>query len=47
LIFINPLTSALGLLILAVQLVLNVVLAGVIALLNSLLAALALGLSGL
>jgi hypothetical protein len=47
LIFINPLTSALSLLILAVQLVLNVVLVGVIALLNSVLAALALGLSGL
>jgi hypothetical protein len=47
LVFINPLTSALSLLILAVQLVLNVVLVGVIALLNSVLAALALGLSGL
>lgn len=45
--FINPLTSALSLLILAVQLVLNVVLVGVIALLNSVLGALALGLSGL
>jgi len=47
LVFINPLTSALSLLILAVQLVLNVVLVGVIALLNSVLGALALGLSGL
>jgi hypothetical protein len=37
----------LSLLIVAVQLILNVVLFGVIALLNSLLAALALGLSGL
>jgi hypothetical protein len=47
LIFLSPLTSALSLLIVAVQLILNVVLFGVIALLNSLLAALALGLSGL
>jgi len=47
LVFLNPLTSALSLLILAVQLVLNVVLVGVIALLNSLLTALALGVSGL
>ncbi|KAI4947086.1 hypothetical protein J4E86_008709 [Alternaria arbusti] len=47
LVFINPLTSALSLLILAVQLVLNVVLVGVVALLNSVLGALALGLSGL
>lgn len=47
LVFINPLTSALSLLILAVQLVINVVLVGVIALLNSVLGALALGLSGL
>jgi hypothetical protein len=47
LVFLNPLTSALSLLIVAVQLVLNVTLVGVIALLNSLLAALALGLSGL
>ncbi|KAI4637361.1 hypothetical protein J4E83_000177 [Alternaria metachromatica] len=47
LVFINPLTSALSLLILAVQLVLNVVLVGIIALLNSVLGALALGLSGL
>ena len=47
LVFVNPLTASLSLLIVAVQLVLNVVLLGVIALLNSLLAALALGLSGL
>jgi hypothetical protein len=47
LVFINPLTSALSLLILAVQLVLDVVLVGVIALLNTLLTSLALGLSGL
>ncbi|CAA9963206.1 hypothetical protein CFE70_006627 [Pyrenophora teres f. teres 0-1] len=47
LVFLNPLTSALSLLILAVQLVLDVVLVGVIALLNSLLTALALGVSGL
>ncbi|KAI0589018.1 Tymo-45kd-70kd domain-containing protein [Pyrenophora tritici-repentis] len=47
LVFLNPLTSALSLLILAVQLVLDVVLVSVIALLNSLLTALALGVSGL
>ncbi|KAG9187613.1 hypothetical protein G6011_05484 [Alternaria panax] len=47
LVFINPLTSALSLLILAVQLVLNVALLGVSTLLNSLLTALALGLGGL
>lgn len=47
LIFLNPVTGAIAALILAVQLLLNVVLAGVIALLNSLLLALALGVSGL
>ncbi|KAH7411724.1 hypothetical protein DE146DRAFT_627763 [Phaeosphaeria sp. MPI-PUGE-AT-0046c] len=47
LVFINPLTASLSLLIVTVQIVLNVVLVGVIALLNSVLAALALGLSGL
>jgi hypothetical protein len=47
LIFINPVTGALVALIVVVQVVLNVVLLGVIALLNSLLAGLALGLSGL
>jgi hypothetical protein len=47
LVFINPVTGSLALLIVAVQVVLNVVLVGVIALLNSVLAALALGLSGL
>jgi hypothetical protein len=47
LIFLNPLTGALSALILAVQLILNVVLAGVIALLNGLLLSLALGVSGL
>jgi hypothetical protein len=47
LIFINPVTGAISALILAVQLVLDVVLVGVIALLNSLLTALALGVSGL
>ncbi|KAJ4311269.1 hypothetical protein N0V94_008026 [Neodidymelliopsis sp. IMI 364377] len=47
LVFLNPLTSALSLLILAVELVLDVVLVGVIALLDSLLTALALGVSGL
>ena len=47
LIFINPVTGAISALILAVQLVLNVALIGVIALLNGLLTSLALGLSGL
>jgi hypothetical protein len=47
LIFLNPLTAALSLLILTVELVLNIVLVGVIALLDSLLTALALGVSGL
>lgn len=47
LIFINPVTGAISALILAVQLVLDVVLVGVIALLNTLLTSLALGLSGL
>ncbi|KAJ6283688.1 hypothetical protein J3E71DRAFT_376989 [Bipolaris maydis] len=47
LVYLNPLTGALSALILAVQLVLNVVLVGVIALLNGLLTSLALGLSGL
>ncbi|KAF9701350.1 hypothetical protein EKO04_000354 [Ascochyta lentis] len=47
LVFLNPLTAALSLLILAVELVLDVVLVGVIALLDSLLTALALGVSGL
>lgn len=47
LVFLNPLTGALSALILAVELVLNVVLIGVIALLDSLLTALALGVSGL
>jgi hypothetical protein len=47
LIFINPLTGALSALILVVELVLDVVLVGVIALLDTLLTALALGVSGL
>jgi hypothetical protein len=47
LIYLNPLTGALSALILAVQLVLDIVLVGVIALLNALLTSLALGLSGL
>lgn len=47
LIFINPVTGAISTLILAVQLLLDVVLVGVIALLNTLLTALALGVSGL
>lgn len=47
LVFLNPLTGALSALILAVELVLDVVLVGVIALLDSLLTALALGVSGL
>ena len=47
LVYLNPLTGALSALILAVQLVLDVVLIGVIALLNGLLTSLALGLSGL
>ncbi|KAJ4378706.1 hypothetical protein N0V86_005577 [Didymella sp. IMI 355093] len=47
LIFLNPLTGAISALILAVQLILNVVLGGVIALLNGLLLSLALGVSGL
>lgn len=47
LVFLNPLTGAISALILAVQLVLDVVLVGVIALLNTLLTALALGVSGL
>ena len=47
LIFLNPLTGAISALILVVQLLLNVVLFDVIALLNSLLIALALGVSGL
>jgi hypothetical protein len=47
LIFLNPLTGALSALILVVELVLNVVLVGVIALLDTLLTGLALGLSGL
>lgn len=47
LVYLNPLTGALSALILAVQLVLDVVLVGVIALLNGLLTSLALGLSGL
>ncbi|KAF3036658.1 hypothetical protein E8E12_001893 [Didymella heteroderae] len=47
LIFLNPLTGAISALILAVQLILDVVLVGVIALLNGLLTALALGVSGL
>ncbi|KAL1653685.1 hypothetical protein SLS61_003833 [Didymella pomorum] len=47
LIFLNPLTGAISALILAVQLILDIVLVGVIALLNGLLTALALGVSGL
>lgn len=47
LVFINPLTTALTLLIVTVQIVLNVVLADVIILLNALLTSLALGVSGL
>lgn len=47
LIFLNPLTGAISALILAVQLILDVVLVDVIALLDSLLTALALGVSGL
>ena len=47
LVFLNPLTGAISALILAVELVLDVVLVGVIALLDSLLTALALGVSGL
>ncbi|KAF1936339.1 hypothetical protein EJ02DRAFT_414200 [Clathrospora elynae] len=47
LVFLNPLTSALSLLILTLELVLNIVLTTVIALLDSLLTALALGVSGL
>ncbi|KAF2032969.1 hypothetical protein EK21DRAFT_98547 [Setomelanomma holmii] len=47
LVFLNPLTSALSLLIVTVQLVLDVVLLDVIALLNALLTSLALGVSGL
>ncbi|KAF2877049.1 hypothetical protein BDV95DRAFT_534458 [Massariosphaeria phaeospora] len=47
LVFLNPLTSSLSLLIVVVELVLDVVLVGVIALLDSLLTALALGVSGL
>lgn len=47
LIFINPVTGAISALILAVELVLNVALVGVIALLDTLLTALALGVSGL
>ncbi|KZM26699.1 uncharacterized protein EKO05_0008819 [Ascochyta rabiei] len=46
-VFLNSLTAALSLLILAVELALDVVLIGVIALLDSLLTALALGVSGL
>jgi hypothetical protein len=46
-VFLNPLTAALSLLILTVELVLDIVLVGVIALLDSLLTALALGVSGL
>jgi hypothetical protein len=47
LVFLSPLTAALSLLILTVELVLNIVLIDVIALLDSLLTALALGVSGL
>ncbi|KAJ4340912.1 hypothetical protein N0V87_002266 [Didymella glomerata] len=47
LIFLNPLTGAISALILAVQLILDIVLVGVIALLNGLLTSLALGVSGL
>ena len=47
LVYLNPLTVAVSALILAVQLVLDVVLVGVIALLNGLLTSLALGVSGL
>jgi len=47
LVFLNPLTSALSLLIVTVQLVLDIVLLDVIALLNALLAGLASGVSGL
>ncbi|CAO2647787.1 Nn.00g087090.m01.CDS01 [Neocucurbitaria sp. VM-36] len=47
LVFLNPLTASLSLLILTVELVLDVVLLDVIALLDSLLTALALGVSGL
>lgn len=47
LIYINPVTGAISALILAVQLILNVALIGVIALLNGILTSLALGLSGL
>ncbi|KAF3050858.1 hypothetical protein E8E11_009736 [Didymella keratinophila] len=47
LIFLNPLTGAISALILAVQLILDIVLVGVVALLNGLLTALALGVSGL
>ncbi|KAH7086168.1 hypothetical protein FB567DRAFT_593120 [Paraphoma chrysanthemicola] len=47
LVFLNPLTSALSLLIVTVQIVLDVVLLDVIALLNALLTGLALGVSGL
>jgi hypothetical protein len=46
-IFTTPLTSSLSLLILTVQAVLNVVLAGVVTLLNTILGSLALALSGL
>ncbi|KAH7079867.1 hypothetical protein BKA63DRAFT_562584 [Paraphoma chrysanthemicola] len=47
LVFLNPLTSALSLLIVTVQIVLDVVLLDVIVLLNALLTGLALGVSGL
>lgn len=47
LIFLNPLTSALSLLIVTLQVVLNIVLLDVIVLLNALLTSLALGVSGL
>lgn len=47
LVFLNPLTGAISALILAVQLILDIVLVGVVALLNGLLTALALGVSGL
>jgi hypothetical protein len=47
LVFLNPLTTALTLLIATVQVVLNVILLDVIALLNGLLTGLALGVSGL
>jgi hypothetical protein len=46
-IFTTPLTSSLSLLIVTIQVVLNVVLAGVITLLNTILGSLALALSGL